>query len=122
MPSLLDQNGNPLGRPAPEYDARLSPAQIRYDRITERVVSTPNGFQIVTHQRADATVQAVHDAASLIPRKTKADGVTYLGSVPLIQAQIWARECGKPIGTSEWKEYATKKIKSRDFLKLRVAR
>ena len=119
MPSLLDQHGNPLSRAAPSYD--VQPLRSRSDTPTEQWVDKPTGFQIKHYQKCDDTVRAVHDAAELLPKKTKGDGVRYTGSVPVVLALVWAKECGMPVGTKEWIAYADKKMKG-EFSKLRVRR
>ena len=77
-------------------------------------------FHIVTEQDCDATIQAVHDAGSVLRRHTGGDGARYMGSVPLVQAQIWAKECGFPVGSRGWTDYSAKKLNSVEFAKLRA--
>lgn len=48
-------------------------------------------------------------------------GRLYLGSVDFITAMKWAKECGAPLGTKEWRAYAKKQLMSRDFAKFRAA-
>lgn len=42
----------------------------------------------------------------------------YLGSIPMVIASQWAKECGSGIGTKEFGEYAKKKLMSGDYSKL----
>jgi hypothetical protein len=48
-------------------------------------------------------------------------GSKYLGSVPKIVCEIWAKNCGAPVGTREWIEYAAKQLKSGDYSKFNVS-
>lgn len=93
----------------------------RSDTPYELWSDTSTGFQIKHVQKCDDTLRAVHDAAELIPKKTKADGVRYSASVPVVQALIWAKECGCAVGTREWVAYAEKKMRG-EFSKLKVKR
>jgi hypothetical protein len=56
----------------------------------------------------------------MIQKRTKADGARYMGSVPAVQAYIWAKECGAAVGTREWADYAAAKMGSGDFKKFKV--
>lgn len=49
------------------------------------------------------------------------EGRMYLGSVDIITAQNWAKECGHPLYSKEWREFAKKKLMSRDYAKFRAA-
>jgi hypothetical protein len=116
---LLGPDGLPLSRPAPKH----GPVALRSnaDPVTERVEDFNGGFRIHTEQLCDDTLQAVHDAGDLIPKKTAADGARYMGSVPVVQALIWSKECGAAVGTREWAEYARKKMETGGFSKLKAA-
>lgn len=43
----------------------------------------------------------------------------YRGSVPMLVAQQWAKECGAAIGTRVWRQYAGNQLDKRDYAKLR---
>ena len=83
-------------------------------------MDTPNGHAIVTTQQCDDTIRAVHEARDFFPKRTKGDGARYLGSVPLIVCQIWAKECRSAIGTKEFRDYATKKLTSGDYSRFKA--
>jgi len=44
----------------------------------------------------------------------------YLGSVDPITAVNWSKECGHPLFSKEWREYAKQKLMSREFAKFRA--
>lgn len=115
---MLGADGLPLSRRPPNY--KIDPLRSGSDPVKERFVDFNGGFHIVTEQNCDDTIEAVHDAHSLIPKKTKVDGARYAGSVPAVQALIWAKECGSAVGTREWADYAAAKMKDGDFKKFKV--
>ena len=48
------------------------------------------------------------------------DGRLYLGSIDMLTAANWARECGHPLYSKEWKEYSRKKLMSGDYSKFQA--
>lgn len=73
----------------------------------------------MTSQRCDDTINAVHLAGSMVKRQQK--GARYMGSAPLVVAEIWAKMCGAPPGTREFAEYAHKQLTSGEYSKLKVS-
>ena len=47
-------------------------------------------------------------------------GKLYLGSIDMVTATNWAKECGCGIGTKEYNIYAKKKLMSGDFNKFKA--
>jgi len=90
------------------------------DPIRERVVDIDGGFNIVQEQNCDSTIEAVHGAADFMRKRPKNLGARYLGSVPLVVAQQWAKECGCAIGTKEYLVYAQRQIMDGAFAKFRA--
>lgn len=43
-----------------------------------------------------------------------------IGSIPLIIAEQWAKECGAGVGTKEFAAYAKRKLMDGDFAKFRI--
>lgn len=115
---MLGPDGLPLSRKPPNYTP--DPLRSNSDRVTERVEDFNGGFRIHTEQDCDDTLAAVHAAGDLIPRHTKVGGARYAGSVPVVQALIWAKECGAAVGTREWAEYANRKMNGGGFEKLKA--
>jgi hypothetical protein len=74
-----------------------------------------------THYRsvdAQPIVDAVKERSSLITkadRRKAKNGAVYLGSVDMITAGNWAKECGCAIGTKEYNAYAKKKLQSGEW-------
>lgn len=67
-------------------------------------------------QRVDGIHDAIKAAVDAGMHKTKTSH--YLGSIPMVIASQWAKECGSGIGTKEFGEYAKKKLMSGDYSKL----
>ena len=86
----------------------------------ERYVTDADGKvarQVV--QDAQGIVDGIAAARDIIkPRTAPGDG-TWVGTVPIILAQTWAKECGAPIGTKEFNQYLMKKLLDGEFAKLR---
>lgn len=76
--------------------------------------------RITTVQDCDPVIDAVAAARDL--PKGKEDGLRYVGSIPLVLADIWAKECGAYPGTKEFGEYAKRKLQDIDNRKLLVNR
>jgi len=113
---LLDQHGWPILTRRPKGQA--APLRSRSDPVKERFVDTADGFQVVTEQLCDDTIDAVHSAGSMFKRNTK--GARYLGSAPILVAQIWAKQCGAQPGTREFTEFAHKQLTSGEYSKFKV--
>ena len=84
------------------------------DTIKQHFVDDNGVFHLVSSQDGDATAQGVKEHAQRMA-KSKEDGVQYLGSLPLLACQVMAKESGTKIGTREFTDYATKKLKSGDW-------
>jgi hypothetical protein len=118
---MKNQNA-PLGLPsgyeqrrrvAPKYNPGKNPIQERY-------VDTATGHIIVSTQNCDDTISGVHEAGNVMHKRRPNANSKYLGSVPLLVCQIWAKESGTRIGTREFTEYAHQKLKFGDYAKFRV--
>lgn len=68
-------------------------------------------------QRCDGILDALHN----VRQHTKpAKEFRHIGSIPTVLAAQWARECGFPIGTAGFAEYAKRKLRDSDFAYLRA--
>lgn len=43
----------------------------------------------------------------------------FTASIPILEAQRWARECGHAIGTKGWRAYCGQQLRSGNFSKLK---
>jgi len=88
--------------------------------VRERTTDGDGVFHIHREQTVDEVLAGVRAAADHIKKKTKGDGARYVGSVPLIVAEIWAKECKAPVGSREFTQYAHGKLQSGEFAKLKA--
>jgi hypothetical protein len=44
----------------------------------------------------------------------------WVGSIPLVIAELWSKECGAAIGTHEYAGYIRKKLSDPDYKKLLI--
>lgn len=90
--------------------------------ITEKLYLDSNGtnFHIVKRQNVQQILEAAKDAAEILRPNTGPAGGKYLGTVPVLVAQQWAKECGAAIGSREWAHYAKTKLKDGTWARLRV--
>jgi hypothetical protein len=83
--------------------------------MTERRVVQDGTVTFIKTQECEHMFAAIKAAKELPKNPT----MRYVGSVPLLVGQQWAKECGFAIGTKGWRDYAHKKLRTRDYSKLR---
>jgi hypothetical protein len=90
--------------------------------IVERLFLDSDGksFHFVKTQNVQAVLDAAKDAADTLKPNTGPVGGKYLGTVPVLIAQQWAKECGASVGSREWAKYAKTKLKDGTWARLRV--
>jgi hypothetical protein len=90
---------------------------------TTRILRDPEGrFAFKNTQDVTGILRAAHDARDTLRKDTGPIGGRYLGTIPVLVAQLWAKECGAAIGTKEWAEYAKKKLKDPEWAGFRIHR
>ena len=90
----------------------------RHSSIREQFFSEDGKFGFKRTQVVDDVFEAVHSIGTY--GKGRADGMRYAGSVPIIVAEIWAKQIGAPIGSKEHTEYTMRQLQSGDWSKLKV--
>lgn len=90
--------------------------------IRERLVLDGDGkrFHFVKSQDVQGVLDAAKDAAETLRPNTGPVGSKYLGTVPMLIAQQWAKTCGAAIGSKAWAAYAKSQLKDGTWAKLRV--
>lgn len=83
-------------------------------------MDTDKGFNIVYKQNCDDVVAGVHSAGSAMSKRRRNANTQYLGSVPLLVCQIWAKESGTRVGSREFTKYARQKLTTGDYAKFKV--
>lgn len=74
-------------------------------------------------QKAEHVVDALNTLrAEGAGRRALGGAGRYVGSVPLVLAAEWAKECGAAIGTKEFLAYCRRKLQDHDNAKLLVNR
>ena len=87
------------------------------DGTTERWYSDESGnITRKVHQDVEGIQNAVRGAVDMGLHKQA--NRHYLGSVPMVIASKWAKECGASIGSREFAEYAKRKLMDGDYSKL----
>jgi hypothetical protein len=89
------------------------PSEIKYSYHEE-----DNKLQIVKTQDVSNVLDAVKRIKSETVGK-RSKNLKYEGSIPLVIAAQWAKECGARMYSNEWKAYALKKLRSPEFKYLR---
>jgi hypothetical protein len=79
-----------------------------------------NRFAFKKTQDVTAILEAAKDARDTLRKDTGPAGGRFLGTVPVLIAQQWAKECGFPIGTKGWSNYAKTKLADGEWAKLRI--
>lgn len=92
--------------------------QPRPSRVQEQFVFDSEQFGFKKKQVVDEVFDGIDRVGQR--GKGRADGMQYLGSVPILVAQIWAKECGAPIGSKEHTAYAKRQIYDGEWSKLKV--
>lgn len=67
--------------------------------------------KILDHNKVQADIQPNHFGESRM---------RYVGEIPFVLIETWARECGARIGSEEFMAYVKKKIMDPNYKKLRV--
>jgi len=87
--------------------------------ITEKIVEEDGKIQIVREQDCEG-LQTLKKMRELAPSHSGQDRTRWVGSIPLVMAEEWSRECGAAIGTKEYAQYIKKKLADPDYKKLLV--
>lgn len=90
--------------------------------IVEKLYLDPNGRDVhfIKKQDVQGILDAAKDAAETLRPNTGPVGSKYLGTVPVLIAQQWAKECGASVGSREWAIYAKGKLRDGTWSRLRV--
>lgn len=84
----------------------------------ERIITDGDTVKVILQQDCQGVIDGVRAFSSVLNKRSK--GNKYLGSVPLVVAEIWAGECKAPIGSREFIQYAHGKLMSPEYSKFKV--
>jgi len=83
--------------------------------IRERVFDEDGKIIFSRTQDVQGIIDKNKAEAEFLPSMHGHAAVRKVGSIPLNEAENWARECGAAIGTKEFAEYVKKKLTSGEF-------
>jgi len=88
--------------------------------VMERMVEDDGKLIVDRRQNIDALIEQNKAEAAEAPSMFGQAAVRKIGSIPLVVAEQWSRECGEAIGTRAFAEYCKRKIMDGDFAKFRI--
>lgn len=88
--------------------------------VMERMVEEDGKLVVDRRQDIRALIDQNKVEADLAPSMFGQAAVRKIGSIPLVVAEKWSRECGEAIGTKAFAEYCKRKIMDGDFAKFRI--
>lgn len=88
--------------------------------VMERMVEDDGKLIVDRRQNIDDLIEQNKAEAAEAPSMFGQAAVRKIGSIPLVVAEQWSRECGEAIGTRAFAEYCKRKIMDGDFAKFRI--
>lgn len=88
--------------------------------VIETLVDDPEFLRVVLSQECDDIIEGVKGLSYLMQNGGKTQNQHYLGSVPLVVANIWAGMCGAPVGTREFADFGRKMLMDGEYSKLKA--
>lgn len=89
-------------------------------KLTERLHHDGDAVRIKKTIDVEPIFDGVRGMSELVNAKRNKQGWLYLGSIDILTAQNWAKECGYAVGTKGFSNYAKKKLQSGDFNKFKA--
>ncbi len=88
--------------------------------ISEKITAEDNKIQVARSQDVSGILKEIHDLKDHIPSMHGDAKARWVGSIPLVIAELWSKECGAAIGTHEYAGYIRKKLSDPDYKKLLI--
>ena len=88
--------------------------------ISEKITAEDNKIQVARSHDVSGILKEIHDLKDHIPSMHGDAKARWVGSIPLVIAEQWSRECGAAIGTHEYAGYIRKKLSDPDYKKLLI--
>lgn len=88
--------------------------------ITEKITEEDGKIHIVRQQDCEGLLKTLRKMRELAPSHSGHDRTRWVGSIPLVLAEEWSKECGAAIGTKEYAGYIKKKLQDPDYKNLLV--
>lgn len=86
--------------------------------IKDKMIEDDGKLHIIRSQDVQPILDANQRART--SELNRHSGLRHAGSVPMVVAEQWSRECGAAIGTKEFAGYVKKKLMDGDWAKLRI--
>ena len=89
----------------------------------EKIEFTPDGQMIIKKTlNAEPIIEAVKMSSEIETPSRNNKGMLHLGSIDVLTARNWSKECGAAVGTKEFAAYAKKKLQQGEFSRFAVKR
>lgn len=88
--------------------------------VMERMIEDDGKLIIDRRQDIQALIDQNKAEADVAPSMFGQAAVRKIGSIPLVIAEQWSRECGAAIGSKEFALYCKSKLMDGDFAKFRI--
>lgn len=88
--------------------------------IQEKMVEQDGKLHIVKEQRVKEMLDSIHKIRDYVPDSHGDAKARWVGSIPLVLAEEWARESGAQIGTKEFAAYLKRKLSDPDYKNLLI--
>jgi hypothetical protein len=88
--------------------------------INEKILEQDNKIHVVREQDCAGLLKTLKKMRELAPSHSGHDRTRWVGSVPLVLAEQWSKDCGAAIGTKEYAQFVKKKLADPDFKNLLV--
>jgi len=88
--------------------------------VSEKIVAEDNKIQVVRSQEVSGILKEIKDLRDHVPSMHGDAKARWVGSIPLVIAEQWSRECGASIGTHEYAAYVRRKLSDADYKNLLV--
>lgn len=88
--------------------------------ISEKITAEDNKIQVARSQDVSGILKEIHELRDHVPSMHGDAKARWVGSIPLVIAEQWSRECGAAIGTHEYAGYIRKKLSDPDYKKLLI--
>ena len=88
--------------------------------VMERLVEEDGNVHVQRRQDIQSLIDRNHEESVDLPSMHGDAAIRKVGSIPLVVAEQWSRECGASIGTREFAHYAKKKVMDGEFAAFRI--
>ena len=88
--------------------------------INEKILEQDNKIHIVREQDFAGLLKTLKKMRELAPSHSGHDRTRWVGSIPLVLAEQWSKDCGAAIGTKEYAQFVKKKLADPDYKNLLV--